>query len=62
MKSELRECFSQHTYLRESEILKKEALDKMFDKYYLNFEQLSKDEILNGFKILSEMLHKHFNK
>ena len=34
----------------------------MFDKYYLNFEQLSKDEILNGFKMLSEMLHKHFNK
>ena len=34
----------------------------MFDKYCLNYEQLSKDDIVDGFKMLSEMLHTHFSK
>ena len=34
----------------------------MFDKYYLNSEQLSKSDIVDGFKMLSQLLNIHFGK
>ena len=62
MKSVLNECYSQHKYLRHSEIIQKEALIKEFDKYYINYEQLSEEDVVNGLKKLSKMLYVRFEK